>query len=164
MDAATTQQAAADRILDKGVRVSVSSPLFLRLFGVKKIPLVLRATRYGTQILLAKRMLGIDVNFEKLAAGDIDEARRLLATYGVLVSRIIAFVVIDRWWLIPIATRPLAWYIRTHAELNDVANMLVIAQLINNPSGFTSAITLTRKSAEMTLAAKNVSQEETQGS
>lgn len=163
MDINATQQAAADRLTEKGVRVSISSPLFLRFFGIKTLPLILRATRYGTQIKLASKMLRIEIDFEKLANGDVDEARKLLSKYGVLVSRIVAFVVIDRWWLIPLFTRPLAWYIRTHAKMNDVVSALVFVQLLNDPSGFTSAITLTRKAAETTMTPRNVSQE-TQGS
>jgi hypothetical protein len=163
MDINVTQQAAADRLIDKGVRVSISSPLFLRIFGLKTLPIILRATRYGTQIKLASKMLSIEIDFDKLANGDVDEARKLLAKYGVLVSRIVAFVAIDSWWLMPIFTRPLAWYIRTHGNMNDVVSALVFVHLLNSPTGFTSAITLTRQAAETTMTPRNVSQE-TQGS
>ena len=164
MEPTKTQQAAADAILEKGVRVKIPAPLFLKLFRVKSLPVTIRASRFGTHIAISRKMLTIEAGWDKLAAGDPDEARRLLVNHGHEASKVIALAILDRWWLIPLLTRPLAWYLRTHMQTGDMGNLLMIMHLINSPANFTNTIRLTRMTAEMTMTPRNLSPDEEKGS
>lgn len=117
-----------DTILDKGVRVSIPAPLFLRLFGLKTVPVIIRRPVLGNMLRISKMYLqmnapgdfGCDINtwisvFEKTCK----PVSRIVAI-GILRGRFIG-------WLL---CKPFAAYLRwklNSGELARIASILVVA-------------------------------------
>ena len=76
MDTQATEQRAASLLLKKGVKVSITAPLFLRLLGKKKIDLVITAPTIYTLLLISEKFLSMRIPNQELS---ISEA------FGILV-------------------------------------------------------------------------------
>ncbi|MEJ5316783.1 MAG: hypothetical protein WHS63_07230 [Tenuifilum sp.] len=89
------QQRAADVLLDRGVRVKLPAPFWYRIVGVRHKSYILRRPKLGTLIAMSRIASGIDVDFDKLDEGNIQEAYRVVAEHGDRVAEFIAVALLN---------------------------------------------------------------------
>lgn len=95
---------AADTLLERGLRLPISVPLFFRLLGI-------RAKCYqpslGNKIRINRRYLPMKLAPEKLKQISLTEADELMIKHGNRLSQIVAFGMV-KGWLAPLI---LVWFI-----------------------------------------------------
>lgn len=93
MNEQATENRAANLLLRRGVKVSVTAPLFLRLFGKKEINLVISAPSIYTLTLIAEKYLSLRIKETKDL--NISEAFELLNMHSRAMSEIIAISILN---------------------------------------------------------------------
>jgi hypothetical protein len=109
---------------------------------------------------MARKMLAVSADWDKLAQGDIEESYKLLNQHGKLIAKITAIAILDSWWKIPLFTRVLANWLTWHLQGRKFTEILLMLQIINSPADFTNTIRLLRTSTMTTLIPKNLSPNE----
>lgn len=92
MNAQATEQRAASLLLKKGVKVSITAPLFLRLLGKKKIDLVITAPTIYTLLLISEKFLSMRIPNQELS---ISEAFTLYRFHGKTMTEIVAMAILN---------------------------------------------------------------------
>lgn len=92
MNTQATEQRAASLLLKKGVKVSITAPLFLRLLGKKKIDLVITAPTIYTLLLISEKFLSMRILNQELS---ISEAFALYRFHGKTMTEIVAMAILN---------------------------------------------------------------------
>ncbi len=92
MNTQATEQRAASLLLKKGVKVSITAPLFLRLLGKKKIDLVIKAPTIYTLLLISEKFLSMRIPNQELS---ISEAFALYRFHGKTMTEIVAMAILN---------------------------------------------------------------------
>lgn len=93
METQATEQRAASLLLKKGMKVSITAPLFLRLLGKKKIDLVITGPTTYTLLLITEKFLSLRINNESEIS--ISNAFSLFKKSGKVMAEIIAIAIIN---------------------------------------------------------------------
>lgn len=131
-----------ETLLDKGVRVEIPAPFFLRWFGKKSIVLNVKRPSSQTLYTISGMFLQMKKKCEKLEAGSIDEAHELLANCMIPVSKIIAYGIIPYYSPVGIRNCLLAWYLRQHLNTRQIADLISIVITLSGVHDFCNTIRL----------------------
>ncbi len=115
------EKKAANILMQRGVAVPVAAPLFFRLFGKKKLELLVKAPSVKTSLKVAEKYLSLGI--ENTGEMALPEAYELMKLHGKTISQIVAMCISPTWY------RPLAWLLRrrlTHQEQNYLFTLIVL--------------------------------------
>lgn len=152
---------AADILLDRRKRLPMPAPFFLKWFGKKEIGLWVKLTRAGTSYRISRYYAQLGVTQETLENLTIDEALKLHATKGVILSKMIACAVLNGYVSGYLLTPALAWYIRWNAD--QIYQQAIINWLILH-GDVAHFISIIRSAHRMTVTMPILSQQKTKGS
>lgn len=93
MDPLATEQKAAKILLKRGVKVPVTAPLFLRVFGKKVIVLEVKAPTTNMLLKIADKFL--DMGLDQYDDVSLIDGVKLLKTHGRKVAEIIALCILN---------------------------------------------------------------------
>lgn len=145
------EQFAADTILQRGVKVKIPSPFFLRLFRKKHINITVSSPFEGTLHRIASYYLSTGITADQLEGITIEKALALNKQHGVTISRAIAVAILNGYvsgWLF---TKLLAHYLRWHlkpVEMYTLVSLLIIHGGIQDFTNTTKSVRM------MTITAK----------
>lgn len=151
----TTEQKAAEALLDKGIKVPVTAPLFFRAFGKKDFYPVIRPSYLGT-------LYHIDLIYERagLTAEALesieDNQHGMYRKYVKPLSRAIAWGILNNTTLGMLLARPLAWYLRGHMTNIRLLYAGRMLDTLSRPQAFT---TTTKLLGRLKMTAPNLGQE-----
>jgi len=130
---------ASELLLDKGVRVQIRTPFFMSWL-VKHFGITVKRPVLGTMMRISNLYLKMDVEIEKIDAGDLKEAHRLLAEHGVNVSRIVAMGMIRGRVTGTLLSKLLGWYLRWSCDAISLAKIAVLLIQLSGVQHFTNTI------------------------
>jgi hypothetical protein len=154
-----TERLAADTILERGVRVKLPAPFFLRLFS-RNVHLTLRQPRYGTLLHVARISLKAGFDITKLDSGDINAAHEIISQYARPVARIAAILFLDSKWKIKLFSRILANWLIWKLTPRKMAEIAMLAVAYGGIEDFTTTIRLIGAMRMKATAPRNLSQKE----
>lgn len=149
-----TEKRAANLVLERGVKVPVTAPLFLRVFGKKKFNLLITAPTIATLTRIAEHYLALNINNTQELT--LPESFELLKKHSKALSIIIATIVLNKrykYWMI----KPLAYFIRGGISMTEIAYIFQIVILYGGIEDFINTIRLT-EATRITMP-MNLSQE-----
>lgn len=127
-------------LLKRGVKVPVTAPLFLRiltLFIVRSINFSIKDLKLETLLKISRLYLLMDIDHTKELS--ITEAYELLSRHRKKVSRILAYAVLDKdylMWLSPIVS----YIIRNKLSAKEMSYLLKMIILYSGIEDFMSTI------------------------
>ena len=150
------EERAANIILERGVNVPVTAPLFLRLFGKKKINLVVKAL----SIYSLKRVSIHYLKMQLKSTEDltIAEGFEIIQLHDKAVSKIIAESILNSRWLkflVPFV----AYQLRGGLQAKELFYLFQLVIVYGGIQDFINTIRLTE--ATRITAPMNLSQKET---
>lgn len=154
-----TERHAADTILERGVRVKLPAPLFLRPFR-REINLILRQPRYGTLLYVARISLKAGFDVSKLDNGDINSAHEIISKYAKPVARIAAVLFLDSKWRIRLFSRVMAKWLIWKLTPRKMAEIAILAVAYGGIEDFTTTIRLIGAMRMKATGPRNLSQKE----
>lgn len=156
------EQHAAETILQRGIKVALPAPLFLRLFGKKHIIVTLRSPFEGTMHRVAIYYLSTGLTQDNLEKLTTEEALALMAVHGKAIGKAVACAILNGYWSGKLLTRPFAWYLRWHLTPHKMFAFTTALLIYGGVSDF---INTTRSIRTMKLTSPNLGQTNTsQGS
>jgi len=139
-----TELHAAYAVMERGVRAKVRAPLFLRLIGIKKIPITLRKLYAGTLFRVSAIYLSTGITAEDLKETTTEHALELMHKHGDAIYRAVACALINRKLLGWLFTKWLAGYLKENLSLKETLTLLEICLIYNGVSDFMSTTRLVR--------------------
>jgi hypothetical protein len=133
-----TERLAADTILERGVRVRLPAPFFLRLF-TRTIGVAMKQPTMGTLFHVARVSLAHDIDIGKLT--DFNSALQLVATHGRPMLRIVAILLLRTDTRIALFWRPMCWWVRKLPP-RRLAEIALMAVTFGGIEDFTTTIRL----------------------
>jgi hypothetical protein len=128
-----------DTLLDKGVRVAIPAPFFLRLFRKRSITVNVKRPVLGNMLRISKLYLQMKVEANE---NDLGGWIKTLETCAVPVSRICAIGMLRGRYSGWLFTKPLARYLRWNMTTRDLANLAAILVSLSGYQDFTNTIKL----------------------
>lgn len=110
MDKQATEQKAAKILLKRGVKVPVTAPLFLRLFGKKSINVTVKAPTTNTLLMVADKFLSLRITETKDLS--LTEAFELYKKHSRKMTEIVTLCILNspaKVWRHKILARFLEW-------------------------------------------------------
>lgn len=151
---------AAKTLLDRGIKVPVTAPLWLRVFGKRTIYVTIRQPYLGTLYRISLLYLSMDIADDELERIDKMNPSRLFVQHGKTLARIAAQAILNnRIWgkvLGGVFARYIYWKVSPLMLLNITRALVALS----GTEAFTNTIKLARS---MKMTGVNLSQE-TQGS
>jgi hypothetical protein len=92
------EQIAAKTLLNRGIKVPVTAPLWLRAFGKRTINVVITPPHYGTLHRIGLLFLSMDITEEKLEKIDEVNSHTLFLAHGKSVCKIAAYAILNGKW------------------------------------------------------------------
>jgi hypothetical protein len=141
-----------DTILDKGVRVPVPAPFFLRWVGIRSINVVVRRPTCGNMLRISKRYLKLNI------ATESDDWRDWMTIYSRAAkpaARIVALGMIRGRTTGYLFARPLGWWLFWHTDSKQLAEIAALLVSLSGVQDFMNTITFLR--AMKTTEPRNVS-------
>jgi len=123
------EKAAADIILDRGVRINIPAPFFLRWFGKKEFSFSVKRPRYGTGLRISSYYIGTEIADEQLDNLTTYGSLLLYRDHGQVICKIVACGILNSWASGYLFTKVLAWYLSwncTEERLCAIADFLVV--------------------------------------
>lgn len=160
MENPAIEKLAADIILQRGVTVKIPAPLFLRIFGKKKISLTVTAPYEGTLHRIASYYLNTGLTVERLEDVTVEDALEIMAKHGDAICKAVAVAVLNGYWAGKFFTKPLAWYLKWNCLPRELFMLLSIVIIHGGSSDFMNT---TRSVRMMKLTTPNLGQK-TEGS
>jgi len=127
-------------LLERGVKVPVTAPLFLRIFGKKTVSLTITAPTIATLTKIAGKYL--ELNIKNIQELTLPESFELLEKHSKAMSIIIATIILNRrhtYWL----AKPLAYFLRGRVPMNQLAYLFQLVILYGGIEDFINTIRLT---------------------
>lgn len=152
---------AADALLDRRLKINLPAPWPLRLFGRRTIPIWMKLPVGQNLIRISRLFVQMGIDPKKVTAESFGTVLEYIGLHGVTVSRIIAYGLIRGSFSAWLLNRPLAWYIRNHATLPNMAELVRIIALLSGAEAF---VTIIRSVSEMRITEPTLSHEEKSGS
>ena len=146
---------AAKSLLDEGIKVPVSAPLFLRVFGKRKIYLVVRQPYLGTLYRISK--IYLETGMDNADNGD---KKALYINYAKPMSRVVAQAILNGYWSGKLMGKLFAWWLVDKISPLYLENIISMLQAVADKEVFQDTI---RSVGGMIMTTPNQSQTE-QGS
>lgn len=151
MNPQATEKKAANLLLQRGVKVQVAAPLFLKWFGKKNINVVIKQPLTKTLLRIARKYL--EMGISNTGEMDLTEAFTLYAQHCNKMSEIIALSASGSWYY-----KFLAYLLRGSLTQQEMSYLYHIIIVYGGIEDFINTI----RSAEATRITKpmNLSPEE----
>jgi len=153
------EQRAASSLLDRGVRVKLPAPFFLKLFFIKNIRLTLRQPFLGTHLHAARLINAAAMNLDGVEDGDLTAVYNLIEKHGETMAHICAIFLLRRKWRIRLLagalTKRLLWSL-TNTKLTEI---ILLVMAFGGLEDFTSSIRLMLAFQQKMMAPRNLSHE-----
>lgn len=141
MDANQTELHASETMLQRGVRVRVRAPLFLRLLLIRNITLVLSVPYGGALMRMGSWYLRCQLPMAQLETISVENAVLFNVKYGKNIYRALACAFIGNDILTWLFMRPYAYWLKERLKTADALAML---QLFLIEGGIKDFMTCTR--------------------
>lgn len=141
MENSAIEQLAADTLLERGARMKVRAPFWLRWLGKKHISLTITSPYEGTLLRVARYYLSTGIGGDALEDLSQEQALRMLALHGKTISKAVATAWLNGYWKGLLFTKPVAAWIRWNARPEE---MLTLLYLVINHGGLQAFIDTTR--------------------
>lgn len=144
MDANKVELHATETLLQRGVRVRVRAPLFLRIFQKRKIEIVLREPTGGALQRMGYWYLHCQLPIDQLQAISIEDAMLFNVKYGRYIYRALAclFLVDKRLtWLL---LKPYSEWLSESMPVKDALSLLQLTILHGGLEDFMTTTRLVR--------------------
>jgi hypothetical protein len=152
-----TELHAAYAVLERGVRAKVRAPLFLRMLGIKTIPITLTKLYAGTLFRVSALYLSTGITEDDLKETDTEKALELMSKHGKAIYLAVACALINSKTLGRIFAKPLAGYLRESLTVRETMTLLEICLIYNGVSDF---MTTTRYLRALKITDPNLGQKE----
>jgi len=159
-DSMQVEKLAADRILNKGVRIAMRAPFFMRWIGKKTVSLTIRSPYEGTMHRVASYYLSTGIKLEQLENITHEESLALMVAHGGTLTKAVACAWLNGYWSGKWLTKPLAAYMRWHCMPEQIATIATMLLIYGGTSDF---INITRSVRMMKITAPRTGQQD-QGS
>ena len=136
------EQRAAETLLDKGVPILLRAPFLLRVFGKKRIGVVLGNPFGGTYLQLTIYFLKMMASNKQLSEMDFSSLLAHQVKYHKTVYRAVACALLNSRLLRWPFTRPLAWLLHDMLSYKDACRLFEILQVQGGVEDFTNIIAL----------------------
>lgn len=156
-----TERLAAETILQRGVKVKIAAPFFLKWFGKKTISARLTSPYEGTMHRVSAYYLSTGIKEDQLEDLSIEEALALMSMHGKTISRAVACALLNGYWSGKLFTRPVAWYLRWHCKPRELFALITAILIYGGSQDFMST---TRSVRQMKVTTPNLGQKKTEGS
>jgi hypothetical protein len=147
------EQAAALALLDRGAAFHIPAPFLFRLFGKKKVRIVVRRLRLGTLLYLTELN---PLPTSPKGGGDsaVEDMVRATGAQMVLIDlkaiaenlkpvcRIVASCLLNSHWKIPLFARPFGRYLRHHLNSDQIQELIMWLFVYGRAESFTNTIRL----------------------
>lgn len=140
-----TEKRAAEVLLQKGVKIRVRAPWFLRLFRKKSLSLTVSSLYEGTVHRVAHYYLSTGIAHNQLENTTIEQALSLMKNHGKALSKAVACAVLNGYvsgWLF---TPMLARFLRWNAKPSEITTLLNYVLLYGGVEDFMNTTRLVRK-------------------
>ncbi len=94
---AATEQHAAENLLQRGVKIKIAAPRFIR-WAKKTISLKVGSPYQGTLLRISSYYCGMGIQDNKLENLTVEEALLLMKVHGVALSKAVACAVLNGYW------------------------------------------------------------------
>lgn len=131
-----------DTILDKGVRVPIPAPFFLKIFGVRTIKVIVRRPVIGNMLRISKMYLKMGIKDE--TENDWRNWIDIFAKTVVPASRIVAIGMLRGRIRGLLFCRPLAFYLRWNMDTRQMAELAALLVSLSGVQDFMNTITFLR--------------------
>ena len=128
------EQLAADALLDRRLKINLPAPWLLRVLGKRTIPVWVRIPVGNSLIRMCKLFARMDIDAKRLTEGNFG------TVLGVTASRMIAYGMLRGPLSSLLLCRPLAWYIREHMTMRDMADLTKIIVAMSTSEAFVDII------------------------
>jgi hypothetical protein len=135
---------AAYAVMERGVRAKVRAPLFLRLIGIKSIPITLRKLYAGTLFRVSAIYLSTGITAEDLKETSTEHALELMHKHGDAIYQAVACALINSKLLGRLFTKWLARYLKENLTLRETLLLLEICLVYNGVADFMNTTRLVR--------------------
>lgn len=149
---------AANALLDRRLKINLPAPWLLRLFGRRTIPIWVKLPVAANLIRISRLFVQMGIDPKTVTAESFGTVLEYIGQHGVTASRIIAYGLIRGSFSAWLWNRPLAWYIRNHATLPNMAELVRIINLLSGAEAFVDII---RSVSDMQVTKPTLSQTET---
>lgn len=146
---------AADTILQRGVKVLIPAPFFLRLVGKKTVSVKLSSPFEGTMHRVASYYLSTGITEDILEGITVEAALALHAKHGKAISKAVACAILNGYVSGYLFTKPLAWYLRWNLTPIGLFNITTVLLIYGGISDF---INTTKSVRKMTLTMPKMGQ------
>lgn len=139
-----TEQLAAERIIESGVRVPIPAPLFLRLLGKKTIGLLIRQPYLGTLTHISQLTLKAGFDFSNIDKGEMEAVHKLIIEHTGTMCRIVSVTVLNSRLKIKLFGRWMAGWLKWKLKSRKLAEIIMTIILLSGVQDFTNSIRLIR--------------------
>ena len=141
---AATERLAAETILQRGVKIKIPAPWFIRWLK-RTITLRLGSPFEGTLLRVSTYYLSTGLENHKLDKITIEESLLLMKLHGKAISKAVACAIINGYWSGKLFTRFLAWYLRWHMTPKDLFAITTALLIYGGTTDFMNTTRLVRK-------------------
>jgi predicted neuraminidase len=160
MDANAIQRKAAETFLERGVRVPLPAPRFLRLFGKKTVNVVIRQPYLRTLFTASELALSDGFSLDGLDQGQTDAALELINKHSKTAARIVAVYFLNGKWKNRLFSKRVGSWLFSKLTNQKLLEITVTIVLMSRYQDFTSSIRLFKQMSLTTMMPKNLSPEE----
>lgn len=154
------ERLASETILQRGVKIKIGAPFFLKWFGKKTITARLTSPYEGTMHRVSAYYLSTGIKDNKLEELTTEEALSLMSIHGKTISKAVACAILNGYWSGKLFTRVFAWYLRWHCKPRELFALVTALLIYGGASDFMST---TRSVRQMKITAPKLGQK-TKGS
>lgn len=141
---AATERMAAETILQRGVKVKIPAPWFIRWFK-KTVTLRLSSPYEGTMFRVSAYYLSTGLTDDKLEDITIEQSLTLMSIHGKAISKAVACAILNGYLKGKLFTKPLAWYLRWHLKPRELFALTTALLLYGGTADFMNTTRLVRK-------------------
>lgn len=135
----------ASQLLQKGVRMDIRTPFFLRILGVKKFSIKVRAPFIGTLLRISRLYCQTGIATDELDDISLEKAHAIVLAHGVTMSKIVAVAWLNQRFLGWLLSGIFARYIRWHAKAEELLVLVNMLLLYGGTSDFINTTRLVRE-------------------
>lgn len=143
-DPVVTERLAAENLLQRGVKVKIVAPWFIRWFK-KTVTLRLTSPFEGTLLRVSAYYLSAGIKDHKLDDITIEESLLLMSVHGKAISKAVACALLNGYWSGKLFTKPLAWYLRWHLKPREMFALTSALLIYGGAGDFMNTTRLVRK-------------------
>lgn len=144
MELSETERRAAETILERGVRVALPAPRFLRLLGKKEIGVTIKQPNMGTLLMVSELSLKEGFSFDGIDSGNLDAAHALISKHTKTCIRIVAVIILGSKLKVRLFSRLLSRWMLWKVTPRRLFDMVLMTVTLSGVQDFTNSIRLIR--------------------